>query len=51
MLKCKQDEVGKLNAALTILWEKMNSFKTGLEEYYEKSNKLRNKMNIILPAD
>jgi len=29
----------------------MNAYKSGLEEYYDKSNKLRNKMSIILPAD
>jgi len=40
-----------VNSTLTGLWEKMNSFKTGLEEYYDKSKKLRDKMTIILPAD
>jgi len=29
----------------------MNKFKSDLEEYYEKSSKLRNRMTIILPAD
>jgi len=29
----------------------MNTFKAGLEEYYDKSSKLRNKMTIILPHD
>jgi len=29
----------------------MNQYKNDLEEYYDKSNKLRNKMTIIMPAD
>jgi len=29
----------------------MNVFKLGLEEYYDKSSKLRNRMTIILSAD
>jgi len=51
LLKAKQDEVKAVQNTLTGLWEKMNVFKSGLEEYYDKSNKLRNRMTIILPAD
>jgi len=27
----------------------MNGYKSSLEEYYDKANKLRNKMTMILP--
>jgi len=29
----------------------MGGYKSALEEYYDKSSKLRNKMTIILPAE
>jgi hypothetical protein len=51
LLKAKQAEIAKVNGDLTTLWDQMEQQKKGLEEYYDKSSKLRNRMKVILPRD
>jgi len=51
LLKAKQQEIAKVHGDLTTLWEQMDTLKKSLEEYYDKSHKLRNKMKIILSKD
>jgi len=51
LLKAKQQEFAKVQGDLATLYEQMDTLKKGLEDYYEKSHKLRNKMKIIMSAD
>jgi len=51
LLKAKQDEVKTVQAELSKLFDQLNEYKAGMEEYYEKSDKYRKRMKIIMPKD